>query len=241
MDSNLCKFCERFVLMKSLDEIFGIETITKERYKYALTHSSYTKENNFSETECYERLEFLGDAVLKLTVSDVLFKRYPQAREGELSKIRSIVVSDNTLADIAKKNGLQDLIILGKHEEKQGCRNLNSICACVFEAVLGAYYLDGKFDEVVKYIEQTFTPYIKDVEEHFEKFNAKAILQEYTQSITKKTPDYRVVSENGPQHKKEFEVEVSYNGEVLAVEKGASKKEAEQKCAYSACKKLGII
>lgn len=227
--------------MKDISEIFGIETVTKENYKYALTHSSYTKENNLPETQCYERLEFLGDAVLKLTVSDVLFRVYPESREGELSKIRSIVVSDNTLAEIAKKNGLSDLIIMSKHEEKQGCRKLNSICACAFEAVLGAYYLDGKFAELEDYIEKTFMPYIKDVEQNFIKYNAKAILQEYTQDKSKLPPEYTVINEEGPAHKRIFEVQVVYNDEVLATEKGYSKKEAEQKCAYSACEKLGLI
>lgn len=227
--------------MKSVAEIFGIETITDELYKKALTHPSYTKEKGLQHTDCYERLEFLGDAVLKLTISDVLFKMYPDYQEGELSKIRSVIVSDNTLADLAKKSGLQKLIIMSRHEEKQGCRELNSICACAYEAILGAYYLDGKFDEIIKYIKETFQPYIDDVQNHFEKFNAKAILQEYTQSKTKNTPVYSVINEIGPEHKKEFEVEVRYNNEVLAVEKGANKKEAEQKCAYSACKKLGII
>lgn len=227
--------------MKDISDIFGIETVTEENYKYALTHSSYTKENNLPEIQCYERLEFLGDAVLKLTISDVLYRVYPNSREGELSKIRSIVVSDNTLADIAKKNGLQDLIIMSKHEEKQGCRKLNSICACAFEAVLGAYYLDGKFAELESYIEKTFMPYIKDVEQNFIKYNAKAILQEYTQEKTKQPPEYSVINEEGPAHKRVFEVQVVYNDEVLATEKGYSKKEAEQKCAYSACEKLGLI
>ncbi len=227
--------------MKSVADIFGIETISEDLYKYALTHSSYTKEKELPYTQCYERLEFLGDAVLKLTISDVLFKKYPEAQEGELSKIRSIIVSDNTLADIAKHNGLQDLIIMSRHEEKQGCRNLNSICACAFEAILGAYYLDGKFNEILEYIKKTFAPYINDVKDHFVKFNAKAILQEYTQGKTKNTPIYTVISESGPEHKKIFEVEVKYNDEVLAIEKGTTKKEAEQKCAYTACEKLGII
>ena len=228
-------------MVSSVAEIFGIETITPEYYKHALTHSSFTKEKNLPYTQCYERLEFLGDAVLKLTISDVLFKMYPDYQEGELSKIRSIIVSDNTLADIARKNGLQDLIIMSKHEEKQGCRKLNSICACAFEATLGAYYLDGKYNELEKYIETTFKPYIIDVKDHFEKFSAKAVLQEYTQGKTKNTPIYTVIREIGPEHKKEFEIEVKYNNEVLAIEKGLTKKEAEQKCAYSACKKLGII
>ena len=130
---------------------------------------------------------------------------------------------------------------MSRHEEKQGCRKLNSICACAFEAILGAYYLDGKFNEIVKYIEQTFKPYIEEVQNHFERFNAKAILQEYTQGKTKNTPIYTVINEFGPEHKKIFEVEVRYNDEILAVEQGNTKKDAEQKCAYSACKKLGII
>jgi len=227
--------------MKDLSDIFGIEISKPELYKSALTHTSYLQESNLPYTQCYERYEFLGDAVLKLTISDVLFKKFPDAHEGMLSKIRSIIVSDNTLAEITKKNGLQKLIILSKHEEKQGCRDLNSICACTFEAVLGAYYLDGKFEQIVKYIEKTFEPYIEDVKEHFGKYNAKEILQEYTQGKDKKRPDYKVLSESGPAHKKVFEVEVSYNGEVLAVEKGLSKKDAEQKAAYSACIKLGVI
>ena len=227
--------------MKSVDKIFGIKTVDEGLYKKALTHPSYTQDLNLDHTESYERLEFLGDAVLKLTVSDVLYNMYPDSTEGEMSKIRSIIVSDNTLAQIAKGNGLSELIILSKHDEKQGARNLNSICACAFEAILGAYYLDGKYKQVRKYIEKTFTPYIKDVKENFAKYNAKEILQEYTQGLDKNRPVYRVVSESGPAHKRIFEIEVSYNGEVLAVEKGLSKKDAEQKAAYSACEKLGII
>lgn len=219
--------------------IFGIETSGSENFRFALTHSSFTKENNLPATECYERLEFLGDAVLKLTISDILYRLYPDADEGELSKIRSIVVSDNTLSKIAKSNGLQNLIILAKHEEK--LRNIESVCACTFEAVLGAYYLDGKFAALENYIEKTFMPYIEDVKDNFVNYNAKAILQEYTQGADKTTPKYEVVSESGPSHKKVFEVQVSYQNIVLATEKGFSKKDAEQKCAYSACKKLGII
>jgi len=227
--------------MSSVEKIFGIKTVKEDLYKKALTHPSYTQDLNLDHTESYERLEFLGDAVLKLTVSDVLYNMYPNSTEGEMSKIRSIVVSDNTLAQIAKANGLDKLIILSKHDEKQGARNLNSICACAFEAVLGAYYLDGKYKQVRKYIEKTFTPYIKDVKDNFAKYNAKEILQEYTQGKDKNRPVYRVINESGPAHKRVFEVEVSYNGEVLAVETGLSKKDAEQKSALSACEKLGII
>ncbi len=227
--------------MKELNEIFGIETTTPDLYEKALTHTSYIKDKNLPYTDCYERFEFLGDAVLKLTISDVLFKKFPDAHEGKLSKIRSIIVSDATLAKIAKQNGLCDLIILAPHEEKQGARNIDSICACTFEAVLGAYYLDGKFEQIIKYIEQTFEPYIEDVKDHFEKYNAKEILQEYTQSIAKNRPQYRVINETGPAHKKVFTVEVIYENKILASAQGMSKKDAEQKAAYIACQELGVI
>ncbi len=227
--------------MKTLAKIFGIKPKTEDLYIYALTHPSYTQDKNLPFTQCYERLEFLGDAVLKLTVSDVLYNMFPNSKEGEMSKIRSIIVSDNTLAEIAKKNGLQELIILSKHDEKQGARKLNSICACAFEAILGAYYLDGKYKQVRKYIEKTFQPYIEDVKNNFGKYNAKEILQEYTQSQNKDRPEYKVISESGPAHKRLFEVEVRYHDEILATEKSFSKKDAEQKAAYCACKKLNII
>lgn len=227
--------------MKELEEIFGIKPKNEEIFTSALTHPSSAQENNLPYTQCYERLEFLGDAVLKLTISDVLYKMYPDAHEGELSKIRSIVVSDATLSKIAKQNGLQKLIILSPHDEKQGCRERESVCACAYEAVLGAFYLDKQLSKLTTYIKKTFKPYIEDVKDNFESFNAKAVLQEYTQGLDKHRPVYKVIGEYGPQHKKEFEVEVSYNGEVLATERGMSKKDAEQKSAYTACKKLGII
>lgn len=227
--------------MKEVSEIFNINIENEELFRQALTHPSYTKENNLDYTESYERLEFLGDAVLKLTVSDVLFKKYPDYPEGNMSKIRSIVVSDATLFDICEKIGLSKLIILAKHEEKQGCRKLESVCACAFEAVLGAYYLDGKFNQLVEFIKEKFVPYIEDVDKNFEKFNAKAMFQEYTQGLTKETPVYRLVSESGPAHNKTFEVEVLYRDEVIAGGFGKSKKDAEQHAAYEACKKMGII
>ena len=171
----------------AIERIFKIPVVNVENFQRAVTHSSYTKENNMHFIECYERLEFLGDAVLKLTISDCLFKKFPEYSEGALSKIRSIVVSDAVLAEIAKKNGLSELIIMSRHEEKQGCRNLESVCACAFEAVLGAYYLDGKFRELLEYINTTFASYIEEVDSNSSKYNAKAVLQEYTQRLTKET------------------------------------------------------
>lgn len=229
------------MISKEVEKIFKIETIEDENYKRALTHPSYTKNSGLPYEECYERLEFLGDAVLKLAVSNILFKEYPDYTEGQMSKIRSIIVSDNILAQVANEIGLSDLIIADKHDIKQGIKKLESVTACSFEAVLGAYYLDGKFNEVMNFLDEIFQPYIKDVDNNFEKFNAKAILQEYTQGLTKETPVYKLVGTNGAEHNKTFIIEVSYRNEVIGVGSGKSKKEAEQHAAYSACEKLGVF
>ena len=227
--------------MKELEDIFCIEIDNPVFFRQALTHPSYTKENNLSYLENYERLEFLGDAVLKLASSDILFKKFPEYQEGDLSKIRSIVVSDNTLFKIASDIGLCDLIILARHEAKQGLAHIESVCACAFEAVLGAYYIDGKFDKLLPFLKNILMPYIIDVDKNFEKFNAKALLQEYTQSLTKETPEYRLIEETGPDHNKTFTVGVSYSGKNIAQGQGKTKKEAEQNAAYQACKILGVV
>lgn len=224
-----------------LEEIFGINIDNIDLFRCALTHPSYTKEKDLPYVENYERLEFLGDAVLKLATSDILYKKYPDYTEGDLSKIRSIVVSDNTLSKIAEKTGFCDLIILAHHEAKQGLAHIESVCACAFEAVLGAYYLDNKFEKVIPFLKNVLMPYIEDVDKNFCKFNAKAILQEYTQGLTKEIPEYKLVGESGPAHDKTFEIEVSYQRHVIAKGVGKTKKEAEQHAAFEACKVLGAV
>ena len=226
--------------MKEIEEIFGISISDSRLFERALTHPSYTQENEMDYVECYERLEFLGDAVLKLAISDILYKKYPEYHEGEMSKIRSIAVSDGTLSIISKEIGLSKLIRASEHDQKQGIKNLESVTACAFEAVLGAYYLDGRFDMLMERLKEFFIPYIEDINHNMDKYNAKALLQEYTQSINKKTPVYKLIAESGPAHKRVFTVEVWYNGEFIAQASGKSKKEAEQKCAFEACQKLGV-
>lgn len=227
--------------MKSVYEIFGINAKNHDLFKCALTHPSYTKENGMDYTECYERLEFLGDAVLKLSVSDLLFEKYPVSSEGDMSKLRSIAVSDSILAKIANDIGLSSLIVVSSHDKKMGVDKLESVNACAFEAVLGAYYLDGKLSELTDFIKKLFSAYLEDIEHNYEQYNAKAILQEFTQSIDKTIPVYTLKNMSGPAHDRVFEIEVSYNNEPLATGSGKTKKEAEQKAAYSACKKLGAI
>lgn len=227
--------------MKSVEDIFGISISNGDLFRPALTHPSYTKENDLDYDECYERLEFLGDAVLKLLVSDLLYEKYPEAAEGDMSKLRSIAVSDNILAIISHDIGLDKLIIVGSHDKKLGVQKLESVTACAFEAVLGAYYLDGKLSELTVFIKKTFEPYLCEIEKNYSQYNAKAILQEFTQGQNKTIPVYNVVNMEGPAHNRVFTVEVSYNDEVIASGCGKTKKDAEQKAAYEACKRLGAI
>jgi len=225
--------------MQELEKIFNIKISDKELFTKALTHSSYTNENNISCLDNYERLEFLGDAVVKLVISEILYKKYPEYAEGQLTKIRAVIVSDSMLGQISKDLGLDELVILGVHDSK--LRKLESIRACAFEAVLGAYYLDGKASELWEFMEKTFMPYIEDTDNNFEKYNAKAMLQEFTQGKTKEVPEYRLVKEVGPAHDKIFTVEVVYRGRVAGCGEGKTKKEAEQKAAMEACEALGVV
>lgn len=221
--------------------LLDIECKNKENLQIALTHPSYTTENNISYLKNYERLEFLGDAVLKLITSNLLYKKYPEYKEGKLSKIRSILVSDNTLATIAKDIKLQEKMILGKGEEHTGGRDRESNIACTMEALLGAYYLDGKIDYIERFLKENLLPLSNEIDIHFEKYNAKAVLQEYTQKENNTLPKYTTTNITGPMHNPKFEVEVSYNNKILAIGYGNNKKEAQQNGAYKACIKLGII
>ncbi|MBR1942475.1 ribonuclease III [bacterium] len=228
-------------MQKALENIFKIEITDVSLFKKALTHPSFTKENNISSFENYERLEFFGDSVLKLAVSEILIKKYKNSNEGELSKIRSILVSDAILAKITEQLNITDLIILGEHAEKTGERNCTSIKACVFEALLGAFYLDNKKEEIFEFLTEIIEPYTDEVKNNLAKYNSKELLQEYTQGKTKELPKYTLLEELGPKHSPTFRVQVMYQNRILATAIGKSKKDAEQKCAYEACIKLGVI
>ena len=223
-----------------LEKIFGIVE-DESLIEKALTHPSYTKELNLNDLLNYERLEFFGDSVLKLFTSKLLYNTYPEYPEGNLSKIRSILVSDNILSKIAVEIGVDKRIKLGPAEEKQGGRKRESNLACAVEALLGAYYLNGKTSEIENFISKYLMPYAKDIDEHFEKYNAKDLLQQYTQGVDKTLPVYRTVAVHGPAHKPEFEVAVEWQDKILATAFGKSKKEAQQNCAYEACKALKIF
>lgn len=223
---------------KNLEKIFDIKISDKNinLFKTALTHTSASQ----NVDENYERLEFLGDAVLKLCVSEILYKLYPDYTEGSLSKIRSIVVSDNALSTLCDSLAINELIVLSAQEEKMGGRNKQSIKACVFEALLGAFYLCGEFKSIEAFLKENLLELIKEVDENFAKYNSKEVLQEYTQGLRKTLPVYRVIDEQGPPHDKTFTVEVIFDGKVIAQGTGKTKREAEKQAAYVACKNLNV-
>jgi ribonuclease-3 len=210
-------------------------------YNRALTHSSFTYENKSTTFDNYERLEYLGDAVLKLVVSEYLYERFPEYREGELTKIRAVVVSDAKLAELAKALDLGHYIIFGISEAKSGGHKKVSNLACAFEALLGAMYLDGKMADVRTLIREQLEAMVTVVDMSKTKDNYKAALQELTQSEGGILPSYRTVKETGPSHNRTFYIEVSISGEVMGIGVGKSKKEAQQQAARQALETLNEL
>ncbi len=207
----------------------------------ALTHSSYTFENKLPSLVNNERLEFLGDAVLKLIASRYLYDRFPEYPEGELTKIRSILVSDRVLAKIAKKINLGKYLNTGFHDEKMGGRNRSSTLACAFEAFLGAFYMDERIDSLYGFLITLLEPEVTEIDLSAEKYNFKAILQEYTQANNTGLPDYRIMKEEGPPHDRTFGIEVFVKDELLGYGIGKSKKDAQQDAAKMALRALGLM
>lgn len=212
-----------------------------ELYNRALTHSSYTYENKLSTFENYERLEYLGDAVLKLVVSEYLFERFHDYREGELTKIRAVVVSDARLAELARTCRLGEAIVFGASEAKSGGGKKNSNLACALEALLGALYLDGRMTDIRTFLRERLEPVVTEIDSSKTKDNFKATLQELTQADGGILPVYQTIREVGPSHNRTFYIEVSIQGEVMGVGTGKSKKEAQQNAARQALISLNAL
>jgi ribonuclease III len=181
-----------------------------------------------------ERLEFLGDAVLDLAVSDILMETFREAREGELSKFRASVVNERGLSQVAKELGLGEFLLLGKGEELSGGREKPSILANTVEAFLGALYLDAGFSRTKEVIHRLFLSHIEQLDTEEAVDDYKSLLQEFTQETYKSRPEYVLTDETGPPHERSFRVAVRVKGEVVAAGEGRSKKEAEQKAAREA-------
>ena len=222
--------------LKSVDLTCDLEMLN-----IALTHSSYCHENGLDFSLCNERLEFLGDAVLKLIISNYLYTIFPEYHEGDMSFIRSTVVSDETLNKIAQGINLQEYLLLGKAEESTGGREKSSTIACAFEALLGALYLSGKLEDAKIFLKKLFENEIDYVDREGLKINPKAMLQEHLQSFSTDLPEYIVTKQEGPPHNRTFYIDVVFNGDLLASGVGSSKKAAQKEAAHKACIELGLI
>ncbi|KHD86169.1 ribonuclease III [Heyndrickxia ginsengihumi] len=218
---------------KLLQQKVGIQFKQISLLKKAFTHSSFVNEHRKHIFEDNERLEFLGDAVLELTVSHFLFKHFPTMNEGEMTKLRAAIVCEPSLVIFANELQFGEFILLGKGEELTGGRTRPALLADVFEAFIGALFLDHGLDTVVSFLEKIVFPKIREgAFSHVMDF--KSQLQEYIQKFSSGVLEYKVLDERGPAHSREFVSRVTLNGSELGIGTGRSKKEAEQHAAQIA-------
>jgi len=229
---------ERLASLKEMEERLGHRFNEMVWLDQALTHKSYIHQINTSESVSNEVLEFLGDAVLNLAVGHLLIQKFPEAQEGTLSRKRSHLVKQSTLASLSKELQLERYLLLGKGELQNGGMNKSSILANAYEALIGAIYMDSGFPQALEIVSHHFESYLQP-ETNFPPFDDyKSLLQEYSQGILGMSPQYRVVKESGPDHDKRFEASVVIGGEVKGIGHGKSKKEAEQEAAKRALESL---
>lgn len=196
----------------------------------AFSHRSYSNEYQ-QEIDNNEKLEFLGDSILGLIINEFLFFNLPDRTEGDLSRIKSFVVSENYLVEIARKIKIDNFILIGKGEEYSGGRSKKAILADAMEALIGAYYIDSGFKKVKKFILDLFVPEIKKVLENKHQKDYKTLLQEFVQKKFKTYPKYSLVQKKGPDHDKTFWITVQIKNKSYGPGKGKNKKEAEQSAA----------
>ncbi len=221
--------------LENLEKRIGYKFRNSELLVQALTHSSFTNEQKINKSKHYERLEFLGDAVLELVSSDFLFQTYKEVQEGELTKMRASMVCEPSLAFCAKDLELGQFMRMGKGEETTGGRMRDSITSDAMEAVIGAIYLDGGMEPAKLFINRFI---LSDLEDKQLFYDSKTNLQELIQGKLKKEFHYELLEENGPEHDKTFEVVVLLEDECLGKGTGRTKKAAEQNAAYQALLRL---
>ena len=214
-----------------LEERIGYTFKNKDLLRQALTHSSYANERRINKVGNYERLEFLGDAVLELVSSEFLYREHSQLSEGNLTKLRASMVCEPALAFCARDIRLEEFILLGKGEENTGGRKRDSITSDVMEAVIGAIYLDGGMVPARAYIDRFI---LSDLEHKRLFYDSKSNLQEIAQGKLKKDLEYELLDVQGPEHNQTFRVQVRMGEEVLGTGEGHTKKAAEQQAAYEA-------
>jgi ribonuclease III len=218
------------------EKILGYQFKNANLLREALTHASIADNRLLSN----ERMEFLGDAVLDLIVCEALYLRFPEYLEGDLTKIKSAVVSRRTCAEVSNETGLTDLLITGKGIHSRSAMP-NSLAAAVYESITAAIYLDGGFDAVKEYVLRTMNPKIDSIASNSHHQNYKAVLQQHAQKILGGTPIYELLDEKGPDHSKCFEVCVVIDGKRFNSAWGPNKKMAEQKAALFALEELGVF
>ncbi len=200
----------------------------------AIRHPSYVYEKDNPRVSDNQRLEFLGDAVINLAISNLLMESFPEMKEGDLSKYRASLVSENGLSCIALELELGDYLLLGKGEERTDGRKKLSILSDALEALIGAIYLDGGFTEALRVIAKLFSSLLESISPGKSVNDFKTDLQEYSQEAFQSTPQYRLEKETGPDHNKTFYAGVYLKGDLMGKGKGKSKKEAEQNAAKEA-------
>ncbi len=215
---------------------FGIETENEHLYEIAFTHGSYSSKNNLDYT--YERLEFLGDSVLSLIVSEYLYKKYPQYEEGKLTKLRANYVCQNALIYYSHELGLGDYLRVSAEESNLTHNEVLSITADIFESFLGAIFLDQGMEFAKNYISKIIFKYIDDEKVFFADY--KSAMKEYGDAKEVEI-SYNVLNEYGVPHDKTFVIAILVNGQEMGVGQGKNKKEAEQAAAKVAMEKLGVL
>jgi len=224
------------VNIEEVEKRLGINFKNKELFTQALMHRSFVVENNLGDLASNERLEFLGDAVLELVVSEYLFAKFPTDPEGMLTQWRSIIVNTKTLADVCRELDLADKIFLSRGEKLSGGFTKERILTNVLEAIMGAIYLDGGYEKASDFIIRHILPSAESLLSKAEFYNPKGILQERVQAQKRITPDYKILKEQGPDHQKVFRVGVFFEDKKITEGEGNSKKEAEEEAARNALK-----
>jgi ribonuclease III len=226
--------------LKKLEDRLGYRFKEIKWLEQALTHKSFIYETNHVEKVANEVLEFLGDSVLNLAVSHLLLKKFPDAQEGTLSMMRSQLVKRSFLASLSKELQLESYLLLGKSQQLNGGMEKSSILANTYEALIGAIFMDSGFDRALEVIEQHFDPYLQTETPSVRFDDFKSLLQIHSQQSYGVSPQYRVLSESGPDHDKWFQASVTIRDEVKGLGWGKSKKEAEQEAAKNALEELQI-
>jgi len=225
--------------LKKLEENLGYDFKKRDLLTNAVTHKSYSYESSGGETHCdNEKLEFLGDSVLSIIISDLIYKRNPDYSEGKLSKLRASLINEHSLAEVARRLDLGKYLLLGKGEERTGGREKPSLLSNAYEAILAAIYLDSGFRAVFKIVKGHFSEAIFNISPKKLNRDYKSQVQEESHKKFKTIPKYKVIKRSGPDHKQVFDVELIINDEAISKGKGSSKKEAEQSAAKKALEKL---